>query len=124
MRFFGPASDRAGPRRSKGRAENHARTKMSGCRKIVLASRPKGAPTSSNFRLEEGPIPAAKKGQVLVRTRYLSLDPYMRSQMNVVGPRPIEIGAGMDGEVVAEIVQSAHPAFRRGELVLAMTGWQ
>jgi NADPH-dependent curcumin reductase CurA len=97
---------------------------MSACRQIVLASRPKGAPTSSNFRLEEGPIPVAGKGQVLLQTRYLSLDPYMRSQMNVAGPHPIEIGATMDGEGVAEIVQSAHPAYRPGELVLAGTGWR
>ena len=97
---------------------------MSAYRQIVLASRPKGTPTSSNFRLEEGPIPVAEKGQVLVRTLYLSLDPYMRGQMNVATPHPIEIGATMDGEVVAEIVQSTHPIYRPGDLVLAMTGWR
>ncbi len=64
----------------------------------------------------------ADKGQVLVRTLYLSLDPYMRGQMNVATPHPIEIGATMDGEVVAEIVQSTHPVYRPGDLVLAMTG--
>jgi NADPH-dependent curcumin reductase len=96
---------------------------MSGCRNIVLASRPKGAPTSSNFRTEEGPIPVAKKGQVLVRTRYLSLDPYMRGRMNVAASHPTEIGTSMDGEVVAEIVESMHPAYRPGEMVLAMAGW-
>ena len=82
---------------------------MSGCREIVVASRPKGAPTSSNFRLEEGPIPVAKKGQVLVRTRYLSLDPYMRGRMNVSAPHPTEIRAGMDGEVVGEIAEFDAP---------------
>jgi NADPH-dependent curcumin reductase CurA len=97
---------------------------MSPCRQIVLASRPKGAPTSSNFRLEEGPIPVAERGQVLVRTHYLSLDPYMRSQMNAAGSHPIEIGATIDGEGIAEIVQSTNPAYRPGELVLAMTGWR
>ena len=96
---------------------------MSGCRNIVLASRPKGAPTFSNFRLEEGPIPVAKKGQVLVPTRYLSLDPYMRGRMNVAAPHSTEIRAGMDGEVVAEIAESMHPAYRPGEMVLAMAGW-
>src|SRR6266851_5142851 len=97
---------------------------MSAYRQIVLASRPQGAPTSSNFRFEEGPIPLAEEGQVLVRTRYLSLDPYMRGQMNVATPHPIEIGATMDGEAVAEIVQSTHPAYRPGEPVLANTGWR
>src|SRR5258705_10269213 len=97
---------------------------MSAYCQIILASRPKGTPTSSNFRLEEGPIPVAEKGQVLVRTLYLSLDPYMRGRMNVATPHPIEIGATMDGEVVAEIVQSTHPIYRPGDLVLAMTGWR
>ena len=68
---------------------------MSAYRRIVLASRPKGAPTSSNFRLEEGPIPVAEEGQVLLRTQYLSLDPYMRGQMNVATSYPIEIGSTM-----------------------------
>src|SRR3982074_779927 len=97
---------------------------MSAYCQIILASRPKGTPTSSNFRLEEGPIPVAEKGQGLVRTLYLSLDPYMRGRMNVATPHPIEIGATMDGEVVAEIVQSTHPIYRPGDLVLAMTGWR
>src|SRR3981081_2107143 len=97
---------------------------MSAYCQIILASRPKGTPTSSNSRLEEGPIPVAEKGQVLVRTLYLSLDPYMRRQMNVATPHPIEIGATMGGEAVAEVVQSTHPAYRPGELILAMTGWR
>src|SRR3981081_1210206 len=98
--------------------------KMSTYRQIVLASRPRGVPTSSNFRLEEGSIPMAERGQGLVRTLYLSLDPYMRGQMNAATPDPVEIGATMAGEVVAEILQSTHPAYRPGELVLAMTGWR
>ena len=65
----------------------------------------------------------AKKGQVLVPTRYLSLDPYMRGRMNVAAPHSTEIRAGMDGEVVAEIAESMHPAYRPGEMVLAMAGW-
>jgi NADPH-dependent curcumin reductase CurA len=51
-------------------------------RQIVLASRPKGVPTSENFRLETGPIPITARGQILLHTRYLSLDPYMRGRMN------------------------------------------
>src|SRR4030088_3251545 len=98
----------AGSRRLQGSGGNHETAKMSACHQIALASRPKGPPPSSNFRLEQRPIPVAEKGQVLVRTLYLSLDPYMRGQMNFATPHPIEIGATMDGEVVAEIVQSTH----------------
>src|ERR1700730_18557420 len=114
----------AGSRRLQGRGGNHETTKMSAYHQIVLASRPKGTPTSSNFRLEEGPIPVAEKGQVLVRTLYLSLDAYMRVQLNAGTPHPIEIGATMDGEVVAQIVRWTHPIYRPGDLVLAMTGWR
>src|SRR4030081_1187425 len=95
---------------------------MSAYHQIVLASRPKGTPTSSNFRLEERPIPVAEKGQVLVRALYLSLDPYMRGQMNVATPHPKEVCATRNGEGVAEIVQSTHPVYRPADLVLAMIG--
>ncbi|MDC6625451.1 NADP-dependent oxidoreductase, partial [Leclercia adecarboxylata] len=49
--------------------------------RIVLASRPNGAPVSSNFRIEHVPVPAPGPGEVLLRNRYLSLDPYMRGRM-------------------------------------------
>src|SRR5260370_41339039 len=98
----------SGSRRLQGRGGNHETTKVSAYRQIVLASRPKGTPTSSNFRLEEGPIPVAEKGQVLLRTLYLSLDPYMRAQMNVATPQPIGMVATMDGEWVARIVMSTN----------------
>jgi NADPH-dependent curcumin reductase len=48
----------------------------------VLASRPTGAPVAENFRLESGPMPVPTEGEILVRARYLSLDPYMRGCMN------------------------------------------
>ena len=52
-------------------------------KRIVLASRPDGAPTADNFRLEEGPVPTPGDGEVLVRVKYMSLDPYMRGRMAV-----------------------------------------
>lgn len=51
-------------------------------RHITLASRPVGAPTSANFSLKETAIPSPEKGEILLRTNYLSLDPYMRGRMN------------------------------------------
>ena len=47
--------------------------------RIVLASRPQGVPTEDNFRLETAPIPDPKEGEILIRTRFLSVDPYMRA---------------------------------------------
>ena len=53
---------------------------------ITLASRPKGLPTPSDFRLETGAIPAPAEGQILLKTTYLSLDPYMRGRMKTPNP--------------------------------------
>jgi NADPH-dependent curcumin reductase len=95
-------------------------------RRIVLARRPQGAPTADDFRLERLPRPTLGPGQVLLRTRYLSLDPYMRGRMNE-GPSyapPVAIGAPMTGQTVSAVEASGVAAFQAGELVLANVGWQ
>jgi len=95
-------------------------------RRIVLARRPQGAPVPADFRLETGPVPSPGPGQVLLRTRYLSLDPYMRGRMNE-GPSyvpPVELNAPMSGQTVSAVEASDLPAFKVGDLVVANTGWQ
>lgn len=95
-------------------------------RQILLASRPQGEPTADNFRIVENAIPDPKAGQLLLRTIYLSLDPYMRGRMNA-GPsyaKPVEVGEVMDGESVSEVVESKHSSYAPGDLVRARTGWQ
>ncbi|WP_407353378.1 NADP-dependent oxidoreductase [Luteimonas sp. R10] len=94
--------------------------------RIVLAARPQGEPTADNFRIERAPVPQPKKGQVLLRNRWLSLDPYMRGRMNAGRSyvAPIEVDALMDGGTVSEVVESLHPDFEPGDLVLADGGWQ
>jgi NADPH-dependent curcumin reductase CurA len=95
-------------------------------RRIVLARRPKGAPSAENFRLERQPVPAAGPHQVLLRTRYLSLDPYMRGRMNEGRSyaEPVALGAPMTGQTVSLVEDSNNPAFKVGDLVLANVGWQ
>jgi NADPH-dependent curcumin reductase len=95
-------------------------------RQIVLAARPKGVPTPDNFRLESGSLPVPAEGQLLLRTKYLSLDPYVRGRMNDAKSyaAPIELGGVMEGEVIAEILESRHPSYRQGELVQGRTGWR
>lgn len=98
----------------------------SGNRRIVLASRPSGASTAGNFRVEDAPIPVPTHGQVLLRNRWLSLDPYMRGRMDD-GPSyapPVAIDAVMEGGTVAEVLDAPGGEFQRGELVLAHGGWQ
>ena len=95
-------------------------------RQLVLASRPQGAPTADNFRLEQQPIPEAAEGELLLRTVYLSLDPYMRGRMSDAPSyaAPVEIGEVMTGGAVSKVVTSRHPDFQEGDWVLGSTGWQ
>ena len=95
-------------------------------RQIVLAARPSGVPTPENFRLESGPLPVPVTGELLLRTKYLSLDPYMRGRMNDARSyaAPVALGEVMEGEVVAQILESRHPSYCQGELVQGRTGWR
>jgi NADPH-dependent curcumin reductase len=95
-------------------------------RQILLAARPRGEPTPEDFRLVEGDVPEPGPGQMLLRTVYLSLDPYMRGRMNA-GPSyapPVEVSAVMEGRAVSEVIRSNLPEHRPGDLVFAATGWQ
>jgi NADPH-dependent curcumin reductase CurA len=95
-------------------------------RRIVLAARPHGRPTLESFRLEQTPIPEPKDGEVLLRTVWLSLDPYMRGRMSDAPSyaAPVEIGAVMVGGTVSRIEHSRNPGFQAGDLVVATGGWQ
>lgn len=95
-------------------------------RRIVLASRPVGAPTQDNFRLETVAVPSIKEGEVLLRSIYLSLDPYMRGRMNDAKSyaEPVAIDEVMVGATVCQVEQSQHSDYQVGEWVLAYTGWQ
>ncbi|MET0612665.1 NADP-dependent oxidoreductase [Pseudomonas caspiana] len=94
--------------------------------RIVLASRPQGAPTPENFRLEREALPDLQEGQVQLRTLYLSLDPYMRGRMSDAPSYadPVEIDAVMEGGAVSIVEQSRNPAFKVGDRVVGQTGWQ
>ena len=94
--------------------------------RIVLASRPDGRPTAENFRLEEAAVPSAGEGEVLLKLRYLSLDPYMRGRMSAAKSyaAPVEIGSVMEGGTVGEVVESRSAGFAPGDFVLSHSGWQ
>jgi NADPH-dependent curcumin reductase CurA len=95
-------------------------------RRITLATRPRGFPQESDFELVETPVPEPGPGEVLVRTRWLSLDPYMRGRMSTARSYapPVELGDVMTGQGVAEVVASNASGYSPGELVVAGTGWQ
>lgn len=93
--------------------------------RIALASRPVGAPTDENFRLETGPVPTPGDGEVVVRVHYMSLDPYMRGRMDDAKSyaAPVPIGGTMEGGGVGEVIASDSPAFKPGDIAFGMFGW-
>ncbi|WP_437672696.1 NADP-dependent oxidoreductase [Sorangium sp. So ce131] len=95
-------------------------------RKIVLASRPAGEPKTTDFSLIEEELAPPGQGRALLRTLYLSLDPYMRGRMSA-GPSyaaPVEIGGVMVGGAVSEVIQSDVAGLSPGDIVEGRTGWQ
>jgi NADPH-dependent curcumin reductase CurA len=99
---------------------------MNAGKRIVLAERPVGEPKDSDFRLEDMPVPAPGPGEMLLRTLWLSLDPYMRGRMSDAPSyaKPVAIGQVMEGRTVAEVVASNVESFAAGDIVLSPHGWQ
>src|SRR5260370_10118669 len=94
--------------------------------RIVLASRPVGEPAIDNFRSEKLAMPHAGPGEMLLRTLWLSLDPYMRGRMSDAPSyaKPVGIGDVMEGGTVSEVVAANIPRFGKGDLVVCRTAWQ
>lgn len=95
-------------------------------RRVVLASRPHGAPTEANFRLEHQHVPQPADGEVLLRTIWLSLDPYMRGRMSDAPSYvpPIAVNDVMGAGTVAVVEQSKHADYAVGDWVVSQSGWQ
>src|SRR6266851_6794935 len=95
-------------------------------RQVLLRRRPVGKPVDEDFEIAASPVPPVQDGEVLRRTIYLSLDPYMRGRMNE-GPSyatPVALGDVMGGATVGEVVESRDPAFTPGDIVIGYDGWQ
>lgn len=99
---------------------------MTDTTRIALASRPDGEPTADNFRTETVTLPAPETGQVLLRTIYLSLDPYMRGRMSDAESyaTPMSVNDTVVGGTVCEVIESQSERVSAGDIVLAYTGWQ
>jgi NADPH-dependent curcumin reductase len=95
-------------------------------RRVVLKSRPVGAPKPGDFSIVESPVPTAGDGEILTRTIYLSLDPYMRGRISGVKSyaKGVDPGDLMVGGTVGEVIDSKHPGFKAGDLVQGYDGWQ
>lgn len=94
-------------------------------RQIVLADLPHGKLTTEHFRLTESARPAPGAGEVLLRTRYVSLDAANRAWMQGATYRAaLKAGDVMAGGSLAEVAESRYPGLESGDLVFADTGWQ
>ncbi|MGB7413103.1 MAG: NADP-dependent oxidoreductase [Thermosynechococcaceae cyanobacterium] len=93
---------------------------------ILLKSRPEGAPNLDNFEITENALPTPKANELLIRTLYLSLDPYMRGRMSdrKSYADPVELGSVMVGATIGQVEQSHHADFVEGDFVLSYGGWQ
>lgn len=95
-------------------------------RQVLLVSRPEGWVKEENFRIVDAPMPEPGEGEVLVRNRWLSLDPYMRGRMNEGRSyaKPQELNEVMIGGTAGEVLKSRHPEFAPGDAVVGYLGWQ
>ncbi len=89
-------------------------------RQVNVIKRPEGQVGAEHFEIIATPIPQPAAGQVLIRNRYLSLDPYMRSALRL----PESLGKPLEGRVVGQVMASRHADFREGDWVFAMGRWE
>lgn len=95
-------------------------------KQIVLASRPKGTPTVTNFRTETITLSEIKKGEVLLKLNFISVDPYMRGRMNDAKSysEPFQIDKPMNGSATATVLESKSDNFKSGDIVVGTLPWQ
>ena len=99
--------------------------KVMKARQIVLRSRPIGMPTENNFGFEEIEISAPKDGEVLLKSQYISVDPYMRGRMSDEESyiKPFELGKPIDGGAIATVIESKSDILKKGDRVVGMLPW-
>ncbi len=95
-------------------------------RQIILKSRPTGMPVVANFEIKQVQSPEPKESELLVKARYISVDPYMRGRMSDAKSYipAFEVGKPIEGGVVAEVIESHHPGFVAGDAVVGSLLWQ
>ncbi|MCY0900611.1 MAG: NADP-dependent oxidoreductase [Firmicutes bacterium] len=95
-------------------------------KRIALAERPKGMPTSSTFAMNEIDLPELQEEQVLIQAMYISVDPYMRGRMNDMKSyvAPFVVGEPISGGAIGRIIESRHPKWQTGDIVMGELPWQ
>ena len=93
---------------------------------ILLDTRPTGKPTLNNFKISREDIPSARAGEVLLKTLYVSVDPYLRRRMNDTKSfaMSFELGEPIQSTIIAEVQESKNPEFTKGNFVSGMLAWK
>lgn len=94
--------------------------------RVLLHKRPVGEPTADDFKIETVPVEEPGEGEVLLKTLWLSLDPYMRGRMSAAKSyaAPMELGDVMTGETVSQVIRSNTHGYSSGDIVAGHFGWQ
>jgi NADPH-dependent curcumin reductase CurA len=95
-------------------------------KKIILAKRPVGVPSLSDFSFETETMPSPAEGEILLETNYVSVDPYMRGRMSDAKSYvpPFEVDKPIEGAVVSKVTESKHADFKRGDFVMGRLDWK
>src|ERR1700761_7417898 len=111
------------PHRGRARGNEHMSQQN---RRLVLAQRPTGMVDESTTRLEQHEMPALQDGEALVKVRYISIDPTIRTWMDDAPGYlpPIAVDDVVRAGGVGEVIESRTDAYAQGELLFGMTGWQ
>jgi NADPH-dependent curcumin reductase CurA len=95
-------------------------------RRVTLAARPEGFPKESDFVLDEAEVPSPGPGEVLVRSKWVSVDPYQRGRMSTMRSyaQGLELGDVITAQGAGEVVDSDDSRYEPGDLVVGQFGWQ
>jgi NADPH-dependent curcumin reductase CurA len=93
---------------------------------ILLNKRPQGKPALTDFKTITETIPAAGAGELVLKTRYVSVDPYLRGRMNDARSYvpPFQLNEPIQSGIIAEVVESKHPDYQTGDFVSGMLAWK
>ncbi len=93
---------------------------------ILLDSRPEGTPTASNFKFTEEDVPSIKDGEILIKTVYVSVDPYLRGRMRDAKSyvEPFKLNEPLVSGIIGEIIETKNKNFEKGDYVSGRLGWK
>jgi len=95
-------------------------------KEIRLHSRPSGVPAEENFEFVESEVPSPSDGEVVLKTLYISVDPYLRGRMRDTKSYvpPFQVGQVIESGVVGEVIESKSADFTPGDVVSGQFGWR